>query len=240
MKNSFILYADIISTISLLSNEEAGKLFKLILDYQNGIDLQNNSIDFSIKLVLFPIIEQFKRDKNKWESIKNERKEAGRLGGLAKQANAKFAKQNLAKPSKSSKTKQSLANLAVSVSVSDSVNDSVNDSVSDSVSDSDYKNIDIINCQEKEKEKNKKEKEFLIPSIEEISSYCNERNNGINPQKFFNFYESKGWMIGKNKMKDWKASIRTWEEQPIEKKKSLWQIELEQHERSIIDAQIIS
>lgn len=56
-----------------------------------------------------------------------------------------------------------------------------------------------------------KGKTFVKPTPEEIQIYCNERNNGISGQEFFDFYESKGWMVGKNKMKDWKASVRTWE-----------------------------
>jgi len=55
------------------------------------------------------------------------------------------------------------------------------------------------------------EKKFKVPTIEEIKNYCDERKNDVVPNKFFNFYESKGWMVGKNKMKDWKASVRTWE-----------------------------
>jgi hypothetical protein len=52
---------------------------------------------------------------------------------------------------------------------------------------------------------------FKIPTINEIKVYCNERKNDVDPDKWFNFYKSKGWMVGKNKMKDWKAAIRTWE-----------------------------
>ena len=52
---------------------------------------------------------------------------------------------------------------------------------------------------------------FTPPTLETIKLYCNHRNNKIDPQQFYDFYESKGWMIGKNKMKDWKACIRTWE-----------------------------
>ena len=52
---------------------------------------------------------------------------------------------------------------------------------------------------------------FHKPTVEEIKAYCAERNNGINAQSFYDFYESKGWMIGKNHMKDWKAAVRTWE-----------------------------
>ena len=52
---------------------------------------------------------------------------------------------------------------------------------------------------------------FIPPTVEEVQAYCNERKNGIDANEFIDFYISKGWMIGKNKMKDWKASVRTWE-----------------------------
>ena len=55
------------------------------------------------------------------------------------------------------------------------------------------------------------QKRFLPPSAEEVGAYCVERKNNIDPQEFVDYYEAKGWMIGKNKMKDWKAAVRTWE-----------------------------
>ncbi len=61
-------------------------------------------------------------------------------------------------------------------------------------------------------------KTFSKPTIEEIEQYCKERNNGINANTFYDFYESKDWMVGKNKMKDWKACIRTWEQRTDKKK----------------------
>ena len=54
-------------------------------------------------------------------------------------------------------------------------------------------------------------KKFVKPTVEEVRNYCLERNNNVNPEKFIDFYESKDWYIGKNKMKDWKAAVRTWE-----------------------------
>lgn len=54
-------------------------------------------------------------------------------------------------------------------------------------------------------------KRFTPPTIEEVRAYCNERNNSVDPETFINFYESKGWFVGKNKMKDWRACVRTWE-----------------------------
>ena len=60
---------------------------------------------------------------------------------------------------------------------------------------------------------------FTIPQISEVESYCLERKNNIEAESFINFYDSKGWMVGKNKMKDWRACIRTWEMR--EKKKPM-------------------
>ncbi len=54
-------------------------------------------------------------------------------------------------------------------------------------------------------------KKFTPPTLFDIETYCLNRKNGVNSQKFFNFYTSKGWMVGKNKMKDWKAAVRNWE-----------------------------
>ena len=54
-------------------------------------------------------------------------------------------------------------------------------------------------------------KKFTPPTLEEVKAYCDERKNSVDPDTFINFYESKGWFVGKNKMKDWKAAVRTWE-----------------------------
>lgn len=52
---------------------------------------------------------------------------------------------------------------------------------------------------------------FVKPNVEEIESYCKERNNSVDAQQFFDYYESKGWKVGKAPMKDWKSAVRTWE-----------------------------
>lgn len=60
-------------------------------------------------------------------------------------------------------------------------------------------------------------KVFIHPSLLEISEYCKERNNHVNPEVFFDHYEANGWKVGKNPMKDWKASVRTWEKSEFTK-----------------------
>lgn len=57
----------------------------------------------------------------------------------------------------------------------------------------------------------KNENCFSAPTIQVVEEYCHERNNTVDAQRFVDFYTAKGWMLGKNKMKDWKAAVRTWE-----------------------------
>ena len=57
---------------------------------------------------------------------------------------------------------------------------------------------------------------FVVPSLQEVKDYISEKGYTVDAQRFIDFYESKGWMIGKNKMKDWRAAIRTWTRRPDE------------------------
>lgn len=69
------------------------------------------------------------------------------------------------------------------------------------------KNINI----NKNKNINSKRGGFTPPTLSEVQAYCKERNNNVNAETFIDFYQSKDWYVGKNKMKDWKAAVRTWE-----------------------------
>lgn len=72
-------------------------------------------------------------------------------------------------------------------------------------------NIDIYNSNYNNIGTSKKKKTFQRPKIEEIQTYCLERKSSVDSQKFYDYYESNGWKVGKNSMKDWKAAIRNWE-----------------------------
>ena len=52
---------------------------------------------------------------------------------------------------------------------------------------------------------------FAPPTLEEVRTYCQERMNTVDPERFFDYYTSNGWKVGKNPMKDWKAAVRSWE-----------------------------
>mgnify|MGYP007091808962 CR=1 FL=1 len=61
------------------------------------------------------------------------------------------------------------------------------------------------------KSQKSKNKKFVKPTVEEIRDYCIERKNNVSAQYFYDYYEANGWKVGKNPMKDWKATVRNWE-----------------------------
>lgn len=71
---------------------------------------------------------------------------------------------------------------------------------------------------EVKKERNNN-KTFIKPSIEEVRAYCVERGNKVDAQKWYDYYTANGWKVGRNSMKDWKASIRNWESNSFDKPK---------------------
>ena len=87
---------------------------------------------------------------------------------------------------------------------------------------------DTKHTKEKEKEKEKENilsspnvedsiartparKRFTPPTLAEVTAYCRERQNAVDPQRFIDYHTANGWKVGKNSMKDWKAAVRTWE-----------------------------
>lgn len=65
--------------------------------------------------------------------------------------------------------------------------------------------------EDKDNTNTKRASPFVKPTLEEVRSYCLERGRGIDPEAWFDHYESNGWMVGKNHMKDWRGAVRTWE-----------------------------
>ena len=71
--------------------------------------------------------------------------------------------------------------------------------------------IDTINTNNYRENRNDSKKRFAVPTVEEVDAYCRERGNNVDAQRFVDFYASKGWRIGKEPMRDWRACVRTWE-----------------------------
>ena len=65
---------------------------------------------------------------------------------------------------------------------------------------------------------------FKKPTLDDVKNYCILRQNNIDAEAFIDFYESKNWQIGRNKMKDWKACVRTWERREAKKPQTMSKI----------------
>ena len=96
-------------------------------------------------------------------------------------------------------------------------------------------------------ESKEKRARFSPPSVEEVAAYCKERNNSVDAQTFVDFYTSKGWKVGNNPMKDWKACVRTWEQRdntpraaPVKPTKTVVAQQYEQRSYSGVQAELIS
>lgn len=110
------------------------------------------------------------------------------------------------------------------------VNDDVNDDVNDvSMTCQECQDTDIDKEEdleiEKESVNRSKSTRFTPPTLAEVKAYCIERGNNVDAERFIDFYSSKGWMVGKNKMKDWKAAVRNWERTEPKKSESTFDLD---------------
>ena len=96
-----------------------------------------------------------------------------------------------------------------------------------------------INNDKDTNKNNNNQRRFTPPSLEDVTAYCLERGNGINPQAFIDFYASKGWKVGNQPMKDWKACIRTWEQRDRKPVKVLPAHDFEQRDYSDVQGQMM-
>jgi hypothetical protein len=183
-KKSFILYCDIINTVAKLPDEQAGKLFKIILEYVN--DNNPETDDLLLQIAFEPIRQQLKRDLQEWEVIREKRVAAGK-------ASADLRKQN-----------QQVLTHVESVEQKEQVS-TVNVTVTDTVTVTD--NVDV-------KKKEKKVKGvFTPPSLESVLSYCKERKQSDEfGKKFYDYFTAGNWIDGKGqKVLAWKQKFISWE-----------------------------
>lgn len=182
-KKSFVLYSDQRSIIDMLPNELAGQLFKHIYSYVNDENPINDNP--MINLAFEPIKLQLKRDLIKWSDTKEGRSKAGKASAEARR----------------NKNEQELTNLTnvdfVQQTLTNStVNDNVNVNVNVINKDIDFKNPSLEDCI----------KLFISKTENNWTEHYATKSANI----FYNFYESKNWMVGKNKMKSLNGAIGGW------------------------------
>jgi hypothetical protein len=80
--------------------------------------------------------------------------------------------------------------------------------------------VSEVKDKEETPDKPAKRASFQKPSLDEVKAYCQERKNKVDPAKFLAYYDSNGWKVGRNAMKDWRAAVRTWEGNGYDSKQS--------------------
>lgn len=195
-KNSFVIYTDCLEQLEVIPDAERGVLFLDVLRYARTGVVPNIENPF-LKALFLGFKNQIDRDCAKYEEVCKKRAEAGRNGGNQRVANLKQSQANssncLNVEANASNTKQSQANGSnIKANQADDDGDNVIGNV-----------IDI-------KKSKGKTSRFTPPTIQEVKSFIDEKGYSIDAETFIAFYESNGWMVGKNKMKDWRMAIVTW------------------------------
>ena len=201
-RESFVFYRSFYEGIKELPRDIQGEVLTAIMEYGlNGVTTENQK---QITKAMFALIKP-QLDAN------NQRFENGKKGGRPKA--------NLNRTETEIKPKQNRNKTKLEPNVNVNVNDNISflekkKQKSDVVvSDLENENSEspIEPLQTPKEQSGGGRKKFTIPTPEEVQAYCDERKNGISGQQFCDFYSSKGWKIGKEPMKDWKAAVRTWE-----------------------------
>mgnify|MGYP001018038428 CR=1 FL=1 len=213
-RESFVFYRSFYEGIKELPRDIQGEVLTAIMEYGlNGVTTENQK---PITKAMFALIKP-QLDAN------NQRFENGKRGGRPK-ADCNQTETETKPNRNQTITKLKPNHNQTKTKPEPNVNDNVNDNdisfflkkkqKSDvAVSDLENENSEspLETLQTPKEQSGGGRKRFTIPTPEEVQAYCDERKNGILGQQFCDFYSSKGWKIGKEPMKDWKAAVRTWE-----------------------------
>ena len=203
-KNSFVFYETFESVIEELPEEMQLKFYRYITQYGlHGIEPEVTGIEKAIWTQIQFAIDQAQNRRKR--AIENGNK-GGRPNKIETKNNPNETQKNqtitennpdITENNRNITQAKPNNNLNVNVNVNANDNDNVNDNVKSKGT----------SCEVP----SSKSSRFIPPTLAEVEAYCFTRNNSVNAQQFIDFYSSKNWYVGKNKMTDWRASVRLWE-----------------------------
>lgn len=188
-RNYAALPFDYLKEMEALNDAEFGRLTRALLVY--SMTGEKIALCGNERFYANRVMAQEDRFKASYVEISDARSEAGKAGAAARWQNGKGSFAN----GKNSK--------AIPANGKNGNTETKTDT-----------NIPLSNDSEGET----RARRFTPPTLDDVLAYVRERGSDVDPQRFLDFYESKGWMVGKNPMKDWKAAVRTWEKRELEKK----------------------
>ena len=184
------IFTDFREAMEPLTDDEAGRLFRAMLQYaENGAESQL----FGSERYLWIVARQhMDREAEAYEAKKEVLSRSGKKGAAARWNQGERA--------------DGKCHLSHGLDGQDNDNDKNNDKNNDNDNEREYRGFAPVSAAMAASRSLS-----MPPSLEEIGSYCRERGNQVDPQRFLDFYTSNGWRIGKVPMRDWKAAVRSWE-----------------------------
>lgn len=189
ISKSFPMYLDYFKAVNKLPDEQAGQLFKAILEYANTS--KEPELDGSLYAVFAIMQNQLDRDTEKYNKKCERLQQNGAKGG--RPSAGEKPNQDEKKPNGYFEKPKKPDTDTVTVTETETDTDTVTDS-----------NIGSMAVKPPARAR------FSPPSVEEVKAYCSENGYAVDAQRFVDYYTSNGWKVGKNPMKDWKAAVRTW------------------------------
>lgn len=199
----FQVYFSYEEPLKSLSYEQIGKIFMAMFQYEKT--KEKPELDPVSDMAFYFIRSQMDRDRQMYEEKCERSRQNGMKGGRPRKSEKSqgFLENQPVFP-ETQKTQRFLENQPVFLETQKSQGEGEGEGKG---------KYNIIGA-DKPPKKEKPQRNIIPPDLEWVKSYCKERQNNVDPKRFFDHYESIGWKIGKQTMKDWQAAVRTWE--PIE------------------------
>lgn len=199
----FQVYFSYEEPLKSLTYEQIGKIFMAMFQYEKT--KEKPELDPVSDMAFYFIRSQMDRDRQTYEEKCKRSRQNGMKGGRPRKSEKSrgFLENQPVFP-ETQKTQRFLENQTVFLESQKSQGEGEGKGKG---------KYNIIGA-DKPPKKEKPQRNIIPPDLEWVKSYCKERQNNVDPKRFFDHYESIGWKIGKQTMKDWQAAVRTWE--PIE------------------------
>lgn len=187
----FVLYNTYAPQFEMLSLEDRGSLVSALFNYSMCGTIPDD-LQPVVKMAFGFIKQDMDRDAEKYREKCEINRENGKKGGRPK-------KQTVTPETERFSEKPKKANININSNENENINPN---NTPPTPSEGDART---------------REKRFKPPTVDEVRVYCAERKNGVDPQRFVDYYTSNGWKVGKSPMKDWKAAVRNWEKNSRDK-----------------------
>ncbi len=204
-KKSFQMYRSNRAAMDSLSDEDRGKLLRAIFAYEDGEEVELSGM---LQTIFLLMTERLDSDRERYAETCARNRANGMKGGRpSKSGESPETDGSAPENGETEENPREPGGISVKPKKPDTDTDMDMDTDTDMETDCVYKRGGAPPTHTASSKPR-----FQKPSLDDVKAYCAERGCGVDAQRFVDFYESKGWMVGKSPMRDWRASVRLWEQ----------------------------